>query len=181
MHSSLKQRFFRQDGQDNFATEKTLSILFILSKNMKHHESLGQLIACLSRQARSYFEKELAPFDLGSGALHVLMNLLHQDGINQQELSEKLHVDKATTTRVITKLLKLGYVRREKDPADNRAYRIFVTQKAREIAPEIRKVLHSWTEILAEGLTEKEKETALTLLRHMRDNALRHKSHKETE
>jgi len=143
----------------------------------KQHESLGRLIACLHRHARSYIEKKLAPFGLGSGALPVLMILLHHDGVNQQEVSEKLHVDKATTTRAITKLARMGYVRRENDPDDNRAYRLFVTQKARDIAPEMRKVLHSWTAILAEGLTEKEKETALTLLKHMRDNALRYKKH----
>ena len=145
----------------------------------KQHDSLGRLIGCLHRHARIYFEKELAPFGLGSGSLHVLMILLHHDGINQQELSEKLHVDKATTTRTITKLVKLGYVRREKDQTDNRAYRLFVTQKARDTAPEIRTVLHSWTAILAEGLTEKEKETALALLRRMRDNAIHYKQHME--
>ena len=143
---------------------------------MKRHESLGRLIACLHRHARSYFEKELAPFGLGSGVLHVLMNLLHHDSINQQELSEHVHVDKATTTRAVTKLVKMGYVRREKDQTDKRAYRLFVTPKARETAPEIRKVLYSWTAILAEGLTDEEKEVALRLLRHMRDNAIRYKS-----
>jgi DNA-binding MarR family transcriptional regulator len=144
-------------------------------KMKKQHESLGRLIACLYRQGRTYFERELAPLGLGSGALPVLIRLLHHDGMNQQELSEQLHVDKATTTRVITKLIKRGYVRREKDPADNRAYRLFVTPKARDIEPEIRKVLHSWTAILAEGMMPEEKESALALLKRMRDNALHHK------
>ncbi|GAK60078.1 transcriptional regulator, MarR family [Candidatus Vecturithrix granuli] len=147
----------------------------------KPQESLGRLIACLYHQARSYFEKELAPYDLGSGAMPVLKALLYHDGINQQELSEKLHVDKATTTRAIAKLIENGYVRREKDIEDHRAYRLFVTQKAQDIAPEIQRVLQSWTAILAEGLTEKEKEAALALLQHMRNNALRHKVGEEGE
>jgi DNA-binding MarR family transcriptional regulator len=142
---------------------------------MEEHESFGRIIACLYRHARIYFEKELAPFGLGSGALPVLKALLHHDGITQHELTEHLHVDKATTTRMITKLIKQGYVRRENDPEDKRAYRLFVTKKARETAPEIRKVLHSWTVILSEGLSDDEKETAMRLLRHMRDNALRYR------
>jgi DNA-binding MarR family transcriptional regulator len=148
---------------------------------MKQHESLGRLIACIYRQGRSYFEKELAPFGIGSGALPVLRALLREDGINQQKLSETLHVDKATTTRAITQLIKTGYVQREKDPQDNRAYKLFVTQKARESAPGIRKVLRTWTTILAEGMTDEEKETALALLQHMRDNVLHHKTHKDQE
>jgi DNA-binding MarR family transcriptional regulator len=142
---------------------------------MKRHESVGRIIACLYRHARIYFEKELAPFGLGSGALPVLIALLHHDGITQQKLAEHLHVDKATTTRTITKLIELDYVRREHDPEDKRAYRLFVTEKARKTAPEIHNVLHSWTAILSEGLTDEEKETALGLLRHMRDNALRNR------
>lgn len=144
-------------------------------KNMERRESLGRLISCLHRHARSYFEKKLAPFGLGSGALHVVMILMHHDGINQQELSEKLHVDKANTTRTITKLIKEGYVRREKDQIDKRAYRLFITQKARDTAPKIREVLHSWTAIMAEGLTDEEKEIAMALLKRMRDNAIRNK------
>jgi DNA-binding MarR family transcriptional regulator len=146
-----------------------------VGENMEHHESLGRLIGCLHRHARSYFEKELTPFGLGSGALPVLMSLLHYDGINQRELSETLHVDKATTTRAITKLTELGYVRRERDPIDHRAYRLFVTQKARKIAPDIRNVLHAWTVILSEGFTAEEQQIALTLLKRMRDNAIAHK------
>ena len=147
----------------------------------KPQESPGRLIACLHHQARSYFEKELAPYDLGSGAMPVLKALLHQDGINQQELSENLHVDKATTTRAITKLVNIGYVRRERDPEDQRAYRLFVTQKAQDIASEIRRVLQSWTAILTEGLADEEKETALALLQHMHNNALRHRAAGEGE
>lgn len=147
----------------------------------QHQESIGRLIACLYHQARGYFEKEFAPYNLGSGTFPVLKALLHHDGINQQELSAKLHVDKATTTRSITKLVKLGYVRRERDSEDLRAYRLFVTQKARDIAPEIWRVLQSWTAILAEGMTEEERETALSLLHHMRNNALGYKLHEEEE
>ncbi len=144
---------------------------------MEHHELLGRLLGCLHRYARSYFEKELAPFGLGSGTFPVLISLLHHGGMNQQELSEQLRVDKATTTRAVTKLSSLGYVRRENDPHDRRAYRLFATQKAKDIAPEVRNVLHSWTAILSDGFTSEEQDIALALLRRMRDNAMAYKHH----
>lgn len=144
---------------------------------MKSHEqpSLGRLIACLHRQSRIYFDNALAPFGLSSGTLPLLGSLLRQDGLNQQELSEHLHVDKATITRMISKLIELGYVRREHDPADKRAYRLFATRKARDIDPEVRQVLRGWTAILSEGFTNEEKELAFTFLTRMRDNALHHR------
>jgi DNA-binding MarR family transcriptional regulator len=143
---------------------------------MNQHESLGRLIACLYRQSRIYFEKTLAPLGLGSGTLPVLLRLLHHDGINQQALTAQLHVDKATTTRAVTKLINAGYVRREQDPTDHRAYRLFITPKAREVEPQIRRVLRAWTATLADGFTPEEQHLALALLRRMRDNALRYNS-----
>ncbi len=144
---------------------------------MRPHEqtSLGRMIACLHRQSRVYFDNVLAPLGLSSGTMPVLGSLLRQDGLNQQELSGHLHVDKATITRMIGKLIDLGYVRREQDPADNRAYRLFATQKARDIEPDVRQAQRSWADILAEGFTDGEKDQAFALLNRMRENALRYR------
>ena len=142
---------------------------------MNRSESLGYWLSCLHRHAKSYFERELSKFGLGSGTHLFLTALFHEDGMNQQELSNNLHIDKATTTRAIKKLVDLGYVRREKDQIDNRAYKIFVTQKAKEIAPEIVEIRRLWTEILSYGFTEQEKETALNLLKRMSNNAVNKK------
>jgi DNA-binding MarR family transcriptional regulator len=146
-------------------------------KSMKHHDqpSLGRLIACLHRQSRIYFDHALAPFGLSSGTLPLMGTLLRRDGTNQQELSEHLNVDKATITRMVSKLIEQGYVRREQDPDDKRAYRLFATQKARDIDPHIRQVLRGWTEILSDGFTDEEKDQAYALLNRMRDNALRYR------
>lgn len=142
---------------------------------LMHHRdrpSLGRLIACVHRQSRIYFDHALAPFGLSSGTLPLMGTLLHHDGMTQQELSDHLNVDKATITRMVGKLLEHGYVRREHDPNDKRAYRLFATQKARDIDPEVRQALRGWTDILSDGFTDDEKEQAFALLRRMRDNAL---------
>jgi len=141
----------------------------------QERQSLGRIIAGLHWQVRVYFDNALAPFGLSSGTLPLLRSLLRRDGLNQQELSERLHVDKATITRMIGKRMESGYVRREKDPADKRAYQLFATQKAHAIAPEIKQVLRDWTAILSEGFTDEEKKQAFALLTRMRDNALRYR------
>jgi DNA-binding MarR family transcriptional regulator len=103
------------------------------------------------------------------------MSLLRQDGLNQQELSERLHVDKATITRMVSKLMKQCYVRREQDPDDKRAYRLFATQQAHDVSSEVRQVLRGWTTVLVEGFSEEEKELAMKLLKRMCDNALHYR------
>jgi DNA-binding MarR family transcriptional regulator len=137
--------------------------------------SLGRLLASLHWQARSYFDKELEQFGLSSGTLPVIIRLLRRDSLNQQKLSERLYVDKATITRMVGKLVKQGYVRREQDPEDKRAYRLFATQRAREIEPKIKQILRKWMFILVEGFSDEEKELAIDLLKRMHDNALHYR------
>ena len=143
-----------------------------------HNESFGRLIACLHRNARGYFEKELSQFGLGSGTHVFLVALFHHDGISQNELTKELNFNKANTTRAIKKLMDLGYVKRERDKHDSRAWRIFITPKAKKIAPQIISTLHSWSDILSTGFTPKEKKMAMDLLKKMAENALFYKNSK---
>ena len=109
--------------------------------------------------------RALSPYHLDTRSLSFLTTLLHDDGLTQHELSEKLGVDEAVTKRAISILTDLAYVRH--DGSDDT---IFVTQRAREIAMDVKDVLRSWSETLSEGFTEEEKEIALTLLQRMNAN-----------
>lgn len=139
---------------------------------MEKHESISSLIACLFRTAQIYFDKELVKFDLGNGTFVFLLPLFHKDGINQNEISRILHFDKAHTTRAIQKLIELGYIQRILDEDDNRAYKIYLTDKAKSVKPEIIKILHGWSEIISTGFSYEDKQSALKLLHRMMENAL---------
>jgi len=139
---------------------------------MKNRESIGRMLGCLHRQAQRYFHREFSKLDLGSGTHVFLILLHHHDGVTQQELTAKLHFDKAHTTRAIQKLMKLGYVKKEKDPDDLRAFRIHLTEKAQDIVPQVKKVLRSWSDILSKDFSPEEKRTAMELLQKMTSNAV---------
>ena len=139
---------------------------------MKNRESIGRMLGYLHRQAQRYFYREFSKLGLGSGTHVFLMLLHHHDGVTQQELTEKLHFDKAHTTRAIQKLIELGYVKKEKNPNDLRAYRIHLTKKAQEIVPQVKKVLCSWSDILSKNFSQEEKRSAMELLQKMTENAV---------
>jgi hypothetical protein len=48
---------------------------------------------------------------------------------------------------------------------------VYLTDKSREAAPELRSLLRSWSQALSEGFTEKETQSAVTTLRIMNENA----------
>ena len=114
----------------------------------------------------------MAQFGLGSGNHLILMMLYHHDGISQNRIAHYLHVDKALTARSIKKLIELGYVRRERDEQDARAYRIYLTEKGWTIRSRVRGVLEGWSRALTQGLSAEERETAMSLLERMAQNAV---------
>jgi DNA-binding MarR family transcriptional regulator len=140
---------------------------------MESGESIGRTLGCLHRNAQKYFHREFSKLGLGSGT-HLFLMLLHHhhDGVTQNEISNRLHFDKAHTARAIQRLIELGYITKEKDATDNRAYRIYLTDKARQIMPDIKRVLKSWSDILAAGLSETEQKQAMALLKKMSENAV---------
>lgn len=134
---------------------------------MNNQESIGRMLGCLHRNAKKYFHKEFSKLALASGSHAFLMMLYQHDGVHQNDLSYTLHFDKAHTTRAIQKLVELGYIRKESDPGDHRAYRIYLTDRAKAIEPEIKRVLCSWSSIITNGFSKDEKHLTLELLSKM--------------
>lgn len=133
--------------------------------------SVGRRIHILDRWMKLFLEEELKELDVSMAQFRFLLPLFHQDGVTQEQLTERVYVDKATTARAISKLEETGYIKREKDPEDKRAYRLFLTKKAKDFHPKMKTIMEKWTEMLTQDLTEKEKETLLALLDKMVANA----------
>ena len=128
-------------------------------------ESLGKYISELYRVQNSYLSKRFNKLNIGAGQYLFLLHLYKYRGATQEELTEMLKVDKATTTRAIKKLEDNGYVIRDKRKEDKRAYNVILTEKALDIEPKFFEVLDEWKEKLKEILTEEEENTLLKLLK----------------
>ena len=124
---------------------------------MAQKESIGRLISSIHRNIYIYIDEEFKEFGIGNGQFSFLRALQNEDGINQETLTAKFGVNKATTARAVAKLVKEAYVIRKRDEADKRAYKIFLTKKGREIESKLMSVSQRLTEALTTGLTENEK------------------------
>jgi DNA-binding MarR family transcriptional regulator len=137
---------------------------------MPKNESIGKWISTIYRRSQIHIKKELGQYNIGSSQYLILLTLNDNDGIHQETISKYLHLDKATITRGVNKLMKQGYVTRKVDPEDRRAYFIHITKKGRKLVPYIRKVLNRTSRIFLSGFSAKEKEIALNLLKRMHQN-----------
>ena len=127
-------------------------------------KSIGTYISNFYRLGTSFLSREYKDYGIGSGQYQFLFLLYEQDGVSHDLLTEKMAVDKATTTRAIMKLEEEGYVKRIVDKNDKRKYQIFLTDKAKEKKEEILEIGSRWEKRLISCLEQEEFEILQNIL-----------------
>lgn len=141
--------------------------------HMKGHrnEILGRLAGVTARCGTMYITKRLASFNIGSSQAFILAELLHKDGLSQDDIRCLMKMDKGTVTRALQHLENCGFIHRGQDQEDRRVIRVFVTKKAQDFEHELYSVLLDWNTAIAKGLTKEEREQAISLMNRIAENA----------
>ncbi|MEC0238881.1 MarR family transcriptional regulator [Paenibacillus dokdonensis] len=128
-------------------------------------EPIGKLISYIHRSNQKILAKHLAPYGIGSGGQHSFLKVvLRRPGINQDQLTQELKFDKATTARSVKQLEQSGYIERIPDPEDRRSLLLHPTPKAKEFEPVLKTILDDANKRLALYLSTDEEEQLLMLL-----------------
>ncbi|MGL5151924.1 MAG: MarR family winged helix-turn-helix transcriptional regulator [Clostridium sp.] len=135
---------------------------------------LGKEISELYRLGNSYITKGFLKHSIAIGQHFFLAKLYREQGITQDELTDKVLVDKATTARAIKKLEDNGYVIRVKNDNDKRVNNIFLTDKALEFEEEFWSILNDWNDKITQNLNKEEKETLFYLLGKVSESAYKY-------
>jgi len=132
--------------------------------------SFGFLVHDIARLLRKRFEQRARVHGLTRSHWQVLAWLKHCEGINQSGLAEGLDLEPITVGRLIDRMEEAGWVERRSDPADRRAYRLYMTEKAK---PMIDRMNEIGTGLRAEamaGLSDKDLAKLMDMLMHIRSN-----------
>ncbi len=135
--------------------------------------SLGKWISIIHRNLCAHMDTYFRDSDIGHGPRRFLVEIALSPGLAQEEISEKLLMDKTTTARAVKQLEKGGYISRTRDPFDRRRYVLEPTDKGRQLLPRVLEARRECHLALAEGLSEEELEMTLLMLKRMADNAAR--------
>jgi DNA-binding MarR family transcriptional regulator len=133
---------------------------------------LGALVSVIHRTHHMIINERMKAFGLSSGQLFTLLYLAHEQGVAQETLAHRFHVDKGTVARAVRRLEDSGHITRTTDPDDRRAFRIFLTEKGEKIIPEIVRIDHEWEKEVCAGLTDEEQRTVFTLLQTIAKNSI---------
>jgi len=118
----------------------------------------------LKKKALKSQTEMLRPFGLTSRHAGYIMALSDGRGMTMKALSETLCVDPANTTRVIAYLDEMGYVSNDCQKDGCRKFNVFLTDKGKLVADEMKKSVACHSLEIMDPLTPDEKLTFVKLL-----------------
>jgi len=133
-------------------------------------DSLGFLLADVSRLMRRAFQQRSVNSALSLAQARALVYVSRHEGIRQVELAELLDIQPITLARLIDQLAQAELVERRSDPSDRRAYQLFLKPAA---APHLVAIAEVAAGIQADALRDLDEQQAATVflaLRKMRHN-----------
>jgi DNA-binding MarR family transcriptional regulator len=100
----------------------------------------------------------------------ILTTLYHHETVTMAELAERIHRDKSTVTVLVEKLVKSGYVKKIKSPADRRITNICLTEAGKALEPVFEEISEKLIHTAYQGFSAFEQEILIRLLERIQQN-----------
>jgi MarR family transcriptional regulator, transcriptional regulator for hemolysin len=126
--------------------------------------SFGFLVNDVARLFGRRFSYNGRRLGLTRAQCRTLARIARHEGINQAGLADLLEVRPMTLVRQIDRMEEAGWIERRPDPADRRARRLFLTDKARPLLGRIRDVANDTRDEALVLLSPTEKAQLMALL-----------------
>jgi len=131
-------------------------------------------LSILQKYGSLILEEQLKEYQLTKTQMMFMIHLLNRDGIHQEELARSFKLDRATATRGIKHLEKIGYVTRQVDPQNKRANLLFLTEEGKGLRMVVGKAVFTWLDIITDDMSEEEVAMSIKIIGKMAANACSH-------
>jgi MarR family transcriptional regulator for hemolysin len=135
--------------------------------------NFGFLINDVARLMRTAYDRRVRDLGLTRSQWWVLNHLFRNDGVTQSELAEVLEIERPTLGRLLDRLEAKGWVRREHDARDRRAWRVHLTDAVEPAMRRLRKVAAELRSDALAGLSARERERFVDTLLAVKANLQR--------
>ena len=129
-------------------------------------------ISIIDKSAIKYRNEKFIPLGIGGSDHPYILCVNRFPGISQDEITDRVVVNKSNTTRTLARLEEDGYIERVINQDDKRVYNVHLTEKGKNIIPKIQEINISLEEYLFEDFTFEEKEQFENLLNKVYNKAV---------
>ncbi len=127
----------------------------------------------ITRCATQYKAAALAPWGLKSCHASYLAEICADPGLSQDKLAQRICINKSNVARQAAFLEEAGFITRCSCDLDKRVMRLYPTEKALELLPQITQVLDTCENMLTEGLDSEDMRSLCHALSRLKANASR--------
>jgi len=133
---------------------------------------IGKAISVLHFQKQKNVAAMMSKYGLGSVSYGFLSYLKDRDGITQRELCSILYIDDALASRAMGTLVNKGFVKRLRSGTDARSYELYLTQKGKEVLPELLKMYEDWWKEITAGINRQKIDILCSVLKEISEKAI---------
>ena len=131
---------------------------------------LGSYFRGTTKNIKRYINNRLKPYNLSEGHFEYFINIYHNQGMNQKELSEKMNQGKAGVTKAVQRLLNEALVYRKVQESDQRNYGLYVTEKGETYIKLFHEISAEINEKVLKNFDEEELKLLFQLTQKMHEN-----------
>lgn len=136
----------------------------------KDENTIALLLHDVARQLRVLIDSKVEPFQLTRLKWQALGILDRKDGISQAELAERLDLDRSAVGRLLERMEKRGFIKRQRDTEDRRIIRVFITESTRPLLDELELISRDVKKQATHGLSDEEQQQLTNILIKIKAN-----------
>ncbi|MBW1800688.1 MAG: MarR family transcriptional regulator [Deltaproteobacteria bacterium] len=136
-------------------------------------EGIISLISTIRDKANRFIFHELKArgiTDIVPAHGGIFVHLFRNRELPMGEIARLIDRDKSTVTTLVEKLVKLGYLKREKDPDDHRVTIVRLTKEGKVLEADFENISKELLKCVYTGFSDQEKEMAIQLLARIKSN-----------
>ncbi|MCE7796902.1 MarR family transcriptional regulator [Sphingobium sufflavum] len=134
--------------------------------------NIGMMVADVARLMRRSFDARARSIGVTRPQWGVLSILSLNEGINQGGLADLLEVEPITLCRMVDRLQDAELIERRRDPADRRAWNLYLSDKGRDRLEDLRPLSEELLAMAMDGVTDEERAALDNALHRIRSNIL---------
>ena len=133
-------------------------------------ETVGQLVQDTARVWRNKLDQRLRPLGLSQAKWRTLAHLA-RGHLTQRDLAQRLSIEEPTLARLLVKLEKDRWIKRQGAPDDRRCKTVHLQPKSSALLEEIQKTARDLRHELVEKISPRDLQTCLRVLSEIRNRA----------
>lgn len=130
----------------------------------------GKEFSIIHRYSRVYMSKLLMEYNIPGRAVPYFMEICAHPGISQEQIAKNLKIDKGAVARTVKAMVDADVVERRHNPDDKRGYKLYPTEKMKELNKKNEEAREKLEKVLTEGMSEEEIQMCSMLLKKMAEN-----------